>query len=76
LPFAALPGSTIPTATQVLQIEEPPPWIMESTYNAALLGDSIDLTTDLDTVCDRNHDGVIDAADRFAYSVIVAGEKL
>ncbi|MEO8377730.1 MAG: hypothetical protein ABI579_08660 [Candidatus Sumerlaeota bacterium] len=75
LPFAALPGSTIPTATQVLEIEEPPPWIMESTYNAVLLGDSIDLTTDLDTVCDRNNDGVIDAADRFAYSILEGGGK-
>ena len=68
LPFAPLPNSSIPTVMQILRLGEPPPFVITSTYDASLLGPSVDLTADLDIACDRNHDGVIDAADRFAYA--------
>jgi hypothetical protein len=66
LPFAPLPGSTLPTARELLG--EPPPFVLGPSLDAVMLRDSIDLTTDLDYYCDRNLDGVLDAADYLLYN--------
>ena len=63
LPFAPLPGSTLPTAREVLALGEPPAFVLGPSLDAVMLRDSIDLVTDLDYHCDRNQDGVLDAAD-------------
>ncbi len=63
LPFAPLPGSTLPTAREVLALGEPPAFVLGPSLDAVMLRDSIDLVSDLDYHCDRNHDGVLDAAD-------------
>jgi hypothetical protein len=63
LPFAPLPGSTLPTAREMLALGEPPAFVLGPSLDAVMLRDSIDLVTDLDYHCDRNHDGVLDAAD-------------
>ncbi len=63
LPFAPLPGSTLPTAREVLALGEPPTFVLGPSLDAVMFRDSIDLVSDLDYHCDRNHDGVLDAAD-------------
>ena len=67
LPFAPLPGSTLPTARELLALGEPPAFVLGPSLDAVMLRDSIDLVTDLDYHCDRNHDGVLDAADYLLY---------
>jgi hypothetical protein len=71
LPFAPLPGSTLPTARDVLALGEPPAFVLGPSLDAVMLRDSIDLVTDLDYHCDRNHDGVLDAADYLLYNRVV-----
>jgi hypothetical protein len=68
LPFAPLPGSTLPTARELLALGEPPAFVLGPSLEAVMLRDSIDLVTDLDYHCDRNHDGVLDAADYLLYN--------
>ena len=68
LPFAPLPGSSLPTTREVLALGEPPAFVLGPSLDAVMLRDSVDLTTDLDYHCDRNHDGVLDAADYLLYN--------
>jgi hypothetical protein len=45
--------------------------VLGPSLDAVMLRDSIDLVTDLDYHCDRNHDGVLDAADYLLYNRVV-----
>jgi hypothetical protein len=74
LPIAPLPGSTLPTARELLALGEPPPFVVGPSLDAVMLRDSIDLVTDLDYHCDRNHDGVLDAADYLLYNRVVESQ--
>ena len=43
-------------------------FVLGPSLDAVMLRDSIDLVTDLDYHCDRNQDGVLDAADYLLYN--------